>query len=448
MNLSPEAPARAYDMCPGATGRFPLPHAPALWSGRLRRVHFDVRMIPQAERYSYNPSRPGTAGAPGMSIRLAPRQRFYNHGFFSKPSIKGRNMTFRYIGSKSRLVEQIKSQIGPLTGGFFVDGFCGTGVVAEAAAELGWPVRLNDNLSSAVIASSARLTAKKQATFSKIGGYEKVLAQLNSLPPEEGFIWRSYSPASYDLCGVERRYFTETNGGRIDAIRSQISRWRDDGKIDVTEEHLLIADLFSALNRVANIAGTFGCFLSKWTPQATGSIALRPRELKDKSTNVSTSVGDVFNVDVGREDVVYLDPPYTKRQYASYYHILETVALGDAPVVEGVAGLRPWKDRASDFCYKTRALATLTRLVSGLDASRILLSYSGEGHIAIDDLKTALAAIGPSELHPLGDIGRYRPNATASDGGANVSEYLVVLRPQISKLTTTTPPLDLQAEYA
>lgn len=31
------------------------------------------------------------------------------------------------------------------------------------------------------------------------------------------------------------------------------------------EANLLIADLFGALNRVANIAGTFGCLLSKWT---------------------------------------------------------------------------------------------------------------------------------------------------------------------------------------
>lgn len=357
-------------------------------------------------------------------------------------------MTFRYIGSKSRLVEQIKCQIGPQTGGFFVDAFCGTGVVAEAAAELGWPVRLNDNLSSAVISASARLIAKKQATFSKIGGYDKALAKLNALPPEEGFVWRSYSPASFDLCGIERRYFTEANGGRIDAMRAQIACWRGTGKIDETEERLLIADLFSALNRVANIAGTFGCFLSKWTPQAQGSIALRPRALKEKSTTVETCIGDVFDVKVGDEDVVYLDPPYTKRQYASYYHILETVALGDAPLVEGVAGLRPWKDRASDFCYKTRALTTLTRLISGLDASRILLSYSGEGHIAIDDLKSALAAIGPSKLHPLGDIGRYRPNVTASDGGANVSEYLVVLRPRPSKLKTGTRVLECEAEYA
>ncbi len=340
-------------------------------------------------------------------------------------------MTFRYIGSKSRLIEQIMGRVGPLTAGFFVDAFCGTGSVAEAASELGWPVRINDHLSSAVISAGARLVSESQAKFKKLGGYEKALAKLNAAAPVEGFMWRSYSPASLDTCGFERRYFTTANASRIDAMRALIREWSGAGKIDEAEERLLIADLFSGLNRVANIAGTFGCFLSKWTAQATEPIALRPRALKAQSTKVEASVGDVFDVRADPEDVVYLDPPYTKRQYASYYHILETVALGDEPVVEGVAGLRPWRDRASDFCYKARALKTLTRLVDGLDARRVLLSYSSEGHIAMKDMKAALTKLGTSQMHPLGAIGRYRPNQAASDAAAEVSEYLVVVsRPE------------------
>ncbi|WP_258925560.1 DNA adenine methylase, partial [Pseudomonas paracarnis] len=170
----------------------------------------------------------------------------------------------------------------------------------------------------------------------------------------------------------------------------------------------MIADLFGALNRVANIAGTFGCFLSKWTNQSQDKIAMRCRELKSSSVCVEATVGDVFDVSNCAQDLVYLDPPYTKRQYASYYHILETVALGDEPEVEGVAGLRPWKDRASDFCYKTRALQTLSRLVHGLKAEKVLLSYSSEGHISMPDMKAELSKIGKSTMHPLGAIGRYR----------------------------------------
>lgn len=346
-------------------------------------------------------------------------------------------MTFRYIGSKSRLIDQIATYIGPpRNGGFFVDAFCGTGVVAEAAAELGWNVSINDSLHSAVISAGARLISQDQVTFKRLGGYAKTIAKLNAAKPRHGFMWREYSPASFDSCGVERRYFTEENAARIDAMRALISDWSEAGTIDEVEERLLIADLFGALNRVANIAGTFGCFLSKWTAQSEGRVEMRCRELKSNSVQVRATVGDVFDVPNSVEDLVYLDPPYTKRQYASYYHILETVALGDEPEVVGVAGLRPWRDRASDFCYKTRALKTLSNLVQNLRAHKVLLSYSSEGHIPMQDMKTELSKIGTSTMHPLGTIGRYRPNKAASSTASDVNEFLVVVeRPmtQVSK---------------
>jgi adenine-specific DNA-methyltransferase len=147
---------------------------------------------------------------------------------------------------------------------------------------------------------------------------------------------------------------------------------------------VLIADLLSAANRVANIAGTYGCFLSKWQPQASERLALRPRELKERSTDVSTSVKDAIEVTVKGSRVSR--SPYTKRQYAAYYHLLETISLGDEPVVEGVSGLRPWKNKASDYCYKTRALRALTNLVREIGAERVLLSYGEDGHVPIGAL--------------------------------------------------------------
>lgn len=336
-------------------------------------------------------------------------------------------MTFRYIGSKSRLVDQILALIGPhrRSDGFFVDAFCGTGVVAEAAASLGWPIRLNDSLYSAVISARARLVSTDEGRFHQLGGYAAAIQKLNQLKPHEGYIWRTYSPASLDECGIERRYFTERNAAKIDSMRKKIAKWKSNGMLSEAEEHLLIGDLFSALNRVANIAGTFGCFLSKWTPQSLRDIEVRCRDLKSTTTVVETSVGDVFDVRTTKKDLVYLDPPYTKRQYASYYHILETVAYNDQPAVEGVAGLRPWRDKASAFCYKSRALKTLSDLVSSLNSSRVLLSYSSEGHICTTDLREALEKLGEATMHPLGEIGRYRPNETASNNSAEVSEYLI-----------------------
>lgn len=338
-------------------------------------------------------------------------------------------MSFRYIGSKSRLVTAIAEHIGihNIYDGRFVDAFCGTGVVAETASKLGWPIWVNDQLYCAGIMAAARITSRQEATFSKVGGYEGAIQYLNSLSPETGFIWREYSPASIKHVGIERRYFTEDNAGLIDSIRKQIDIWRKCDLINSSEERLLIADLLSATNRVANIAGTYGCFLSKWQNQSFERLSLVPRELLPNPINVCVTSENVFDLHVQPNDLVYLDPPYTKRQYASYYHILETIALFDQPIVSGVSGLRPWQSKASDFCYKKRALGALVNLVKGLNANRILLSYSEEGHVPKDDLISGLKQIGAVEFHELMSVGRYRPNKSASANGSTVPEYLFII---------------------
>ncbi len=338
-------------------------------------------------------------------------------------------MTFRYIGSKARIVAEIVDKLGPpgSRDRRFVDLFCGTGAVAEAAAKAGWAVHLNDHLHCAVIMAAARILSRDNARFEATGGYERTIRLLNDLPGEQGFIFRSYSPASARKLGFERRYFTRENAARIDAMRCQMGAWKADGTISDCEEHLLLADLMSAANRVANIAGTYGCFLSKWQAQALGNIVLKPRPLMQGEVRVTLSVLEARNVRTLPTDVVYMDPPYTKRQYAAYYHLLETIALGDAPDVFGVAGIRPWQQKASDFCYKTRAMRAFTTLIDGLAAERVLVSYSDKAHVAIDSLSEEIAAFGRTTPMLLTEIGSYRPNRTASGGRGTVNEYLIEL---------------------
>lgn len=339
-------------------------------------------------------------------------------------------MTFRYIGSKARIVSEIIEKLGAPQSSEqrFVDLFCGTGAIAEGAARAGWAVHLNDHLHCAVIMASARILGSGNARFEATGGYARTIDQLNALPGERGFIWRTYSPASVREMGVERRYFTQVNAGRIDAMRRRIGVWRSDGLISDCEEHLLIADLMSAMNRVANIAGTYGCFLSKWQKQALGEIALKPRMLPRDEVRVTLSVAEAGKVRTWPSDVAYLDPPYTKRQYAAYYHLLETIALGDSPAVSGVAGIRPWQEKASDFCYKTRAMRAFTNLIDGLEAERVLVSYSDNAHVPIGSLSEGIASLGRTTPMLLNEIARYRPNRAASGGRATVNEYLIEIQ--------------------
>lgn len=335
-------------------------------------------------------------------------------------------MGFRFIGSKARISNAILDCIGRPDSGHttFVDVFSGTGVVASSAADRGWCVRVNDMLRCATIISTARLVAASQVPFASVGGYQNACQILNESRSTSS-IWKLYSPASIDFCGIERRYFTTENAMRIDGAREIISKWSSETKISPLEESILLASLISAANNVANIAGTYGCFLSKWTPQSTKNLDIQPLTLRETPVEFSMHNYDAFNLPTNTEDTVYLDPPYTKRQYSAYYHLLETLVEGDEPEVSGTAGLRPWQDRSSPFCYKKKALDSLVSLIRKMKANHVYLSYSNEGHIQLNDLLAALSTFARVETVTLGEIGRYRPNQTASAGNDRVTEYLL-----------------------
>lgn len=122
-------------------------------------------------------------------------------------------MGFRYIGSKARIAEDIMSYIGApeSSEGVLIDAFSGTGIIAEKAVDLGWKVKINDMMTNSIVMSEARLLCESDVPFEHFGGYASVLEVLNSLEPSEGFMWKTYSPASTKHCGIERRYFTEEN---------------------------------------------------------------------------------------------------------------------------------------------------------------------------------------------------------------------------------------------
>lgn len=85
---------------------------------------------------------------------------------------------------------------------------------------------------------------------------------------------------------------------------------------------------------------------------------------------------------------VYADPPYTRDHYSRYYHVLETMALGDVPEISKTkirsAGARLSRgmyrlDRhQSPFSIISQAPAAFETLISGVAARRtpLLISYS------------------------------------------------------------------------
>lgn len=335
----------------------------------------------------------------------------------------------RYIGSKLRIVDRLLELVGSPVGASscFVDAFAGTGVVAGAAAARGWPVRLNDQLYCAVVMATARVLSPAAVPFDALGGYARAIERLDGAGPHGGVVWREYSPASALHAGVERRYFTEANAARIDGIRREIAAWSSAGLIGADEERLLLADLLAAANCVANTCGMYNSYFRRWwLPSARRALRLAPRALLPEPVPVETYNVDARDVPAGSDDCVYYDPPYTPQQYASAYHLLETIAVGDEPAVSGVTGKRPWTPSA--YSRKAQAADAIVGLCRDVEARRVLLSYSSQGIVPLADLCERLAALGELRAHHVADIGRYRPNRAASAAGSRVSEYVLELR--------------------
>jgi len=124
-------------------------------------------------------------------------------------------------------------------------------------------------------------------------------------------------------------------------------------------------------------------------------------------------------------DLLYMDPPYNTRQYATNYHLLETLALGDEPEVRGVAGLRPKDGKSSPYCRAGEAEEALDKLVRGAKAQAILMSYNSEGLIPHERIMKILSQRGKVEVYVCeyrrfrsdadGDNRRYGPRDTVQE---------------------------------
>ena len=319
--------------------------------------------------------------------------------------ILGEVDTLDFLGNKSGMLEQldtaIKSRLSPNSQ--VLDLFSGTGAVAQYLADSGHTVHANDMLPLAVTWARTRLMVTDKPTFAGVAElaafkqadrYAAALTYLNALPPVRGWVTESFTPASIESTPFERRYFTEANGMRIDAIRNQLLRWKN--ALPLPEWSLLMSSLLEGVSAVSNIAGTYGSYLKEYKPRALESIKLTALPLPNRTPKAhSVTEGDAA-IAVASSDatLVYADPPYTKRQYAAYYHVLNSIAGTDNPRLIGKTGLPDWRQWSSDWCYSTKAPLALDRLVRATKAPILVLSYSSDGHIPHDAILQILGARG------------------------------------------------------
>ncbi len=307
----------------------------------------------------------------------------------------------KYIGNKTRLlpfIDQVMAELD-IEPGRALDPFCGTASVARHLKSRGWSVVAGDIQRYAFVQALSHVQVTEPPDFGNIdcggpgaAGLQQALDRLNELDGEEGFFYRNYAPGGSDGA---RQYFSDENALRIDGVRRCIREWRESGALGPEAHAVLLASLINAADFVANMSGTYGAFLKIWRSMALKPLTLRPIEILFSPVPQRAVLSDA--VDLVRQepcDLLYLDPPYTNRQYATNFHILETLAEEDEPELRGKTGLRPTADQLSDFARRRRAAHAMASLLQGAQARWVLLSYSDEGLISHAVLLELLSTLG------------------------------------------------------
>lgn len=194
-------------------------------------------------------------------------------------------------------------------------------------------------------------------------------------------------------------------------------------------------------DRTLSVPESFRCWLDQYTsrpPYRFPHCAVR-QDFADFLERWDAPVG-----------AVYADPPYTRDHYSRYYHVLETICLGDAPLVSrsnlggGTApsrGMYRQERHQSPFCIKSQAPAAFERLFLGAHRLEVplLVSYSPYDKdrgahprlMSIDQLVSLASRIYRSvEVRSFGRFAHSKLNASRHTlSASSEAEVLIICRP-------------------
>jgi len=316
-----------------------------------------------------------------------------------------------YIGSKLSLLEFLEESINKVVDkdcNTFCDLFAGTGIVGRYFKKKGYKIVANDIQYYSYVLNRHYIGNHKELKFSDLtkeipelkniklaNKKDFVCSYLSNIKGARGFIYNNYCIGGTKNKDEERQYFSDENGMRCDAIRQKIEKWKTEKLISDNEYYFLIASLLESIDKYANTASVYGAFLKKLKKTAQNSLIMKPAQLITNDQD-----HEVFNEDIGNVlgkvsgDILYLDPPYNQRQYATNYHLLETIAKYDNPEIHGKTGLRNYQNQKSLYCSKSNVKKTFKDLISRAKVKYIFLSYNNEGLMTMDDIREVMSLRG------------------------------------------------------
>lgn len=372
----------------------------------------------------------------------------------------------KYMGSKRAMLRNglgklIDAEIGHF--GRFVDLFAGSGAVAShVAANYSVPVAAFDIQAYSVAVTSALISRSHILDSAPI--WESWLGRATecyqSMAPMQRVVAdRDDVQSVREWCSAQKSPITQAYGGYY--FSASQSLWFDAFRLTVPtsdeETSTAVAALIEAASHCVAAPGhtaqpfqptptAWKFLIEAWNRDPVAYIRRAFHEICLAKANVAgvATIRDANEAasSLTSADLVFIDPPYSGVHYSRFYHVLETIALGECGEVTGVGRYPdPSRRPKSRYSLKGQSASALKELLSAMaqaEATGILTfpdhicsnGLSGEQvrefareYFVVDDLyvNSVFSTLGGHSLQREVDKSRQARQAA--------SEMMLVLRP-------------------
>lgn len=270
----------------------------------------------------------------------------------------------RYIGSKTKLLEDIKKVLEKYPASeypVFFDAFGGTGVVTAMANDMKYKTVINDILYSNFVSYKAWFSEE----YVDILRMKRYIDDFNELQVK--------STNNYFANIYGDKYFTREVASKINYIREYLEKEKK--HLYEREYYYLLTSLLYATDKVANTVGHFEHYLTHGHENRKFKMEMLDIDMID-STIYCEDINKLVRSNEVECDIMYLDPPYNARQYINFYHVLENLARWNKPKEFEGKSMKFKRDELKSEYSRSKAINYFEDLILNSRAKVILLSYN------------------------------------------------------------------------
>ena len=287
----------------------------------------------------------------------------------------------RYMGSKSKLLDEIWDAISKYEVNTVLDLFSGSGIVSYMFKCKGMTVLSNDYMAMSATFTKAMIENNQ----TRLNEYE-AKGLLCEPPIVDTFVSDTFK----DL------YYTDEDNHTIDILRTNINQMKDEYKQAIATTALIRACMKKRPRGIFTYTGhryddgRKDLKLSFET-QFLNAVELVNKAVFNNGKSNKSFNSDAMTLDCQNVDLVYIDPPYysptSDNEYVRRYHFVEGIARNwDGVEIQTNTKTKKFKNYPTPFSTKTGAYQAFDDLFNKYKDSILLVSYSSNSLPSKDEM--------------------------------------------------------------